>query len=52
MLPAEIMGAVYHALLEAMAARSWPVGKPGVRLSRARRALIALRTVPRVYFGL
>ncbi len=51
MLPAEIMGAVYRALLEAMAAKSWPVGKPAVRLSRARRALIALRTVPRVYWG-
>jgi phytoene synthase len=52
MLPAEIMGAVYRAVLEAMAARSWPVRKPAVRLSRARRALIALRTLPRVYWGL
>jgi phytoene synthase len=52
MLPAEIMGAVYRALLEAMAGRGWPVGRPAVRLSRARRAFIALRTVPRVLWKL
>jgi hypothetical protein len=51
MLPAEIMGAVYRALLEEMAGRGWPVGKPAARLSRMRRAWIALRTVPRVYWG-
>ncbi len=51
MLPAEIMGAVYRALLEEMAARGWPVGRPAARLSRLRRAWIALRTVPRVYWG-
>jgi len=52
MLPAEIMGAVYRALLEDMAARAWPLGRPAVRLSRPRKAWIALRTVPRVYFRL
>jgi phytoene synthase len=51
MLPAEIMGAVYRALLEKMASQGWPVGHPAARLSRLRRALIALGTVPRVYFG-
>jgi hypothetical protein len=52
MLPAEIMGAVYRALLEEMAARDWPVGSPAARLSRPRKAWIALRTVSRVYFNL
>jgi phytoene synthase len=52
MLPAEIMGAVYLSLLEEMGRRSWPVGRPAARLSRPRKAWIALRTVPRVYFGL
>ena len=50
MLPAEIMSAVYRALLEEMARRDWPVGRPAARLSRPRKAWIALRTVPRVYF--
>ena len=50
MLPAEIMGAVYRALLEEMARRAWPVGRPAVRVSRPRKAWIALRTIPRVYF--
>lgn len=52
MLPAEIMGAVYRALLEEMAARDWPVGRPAARLSRPRKAWLALRTVPRVYWKL
>jgi 15-cis-phytoene synthase len=52
MLPAEIMGAVYRALLEEMAGRGWPVGNPAARLSRPRKAWIALRTVPRVYWNL
>jgi phytoene synthase len=50
MLPAEIMSAVYRALLEEMARCDWPVGRPAARLSRPRKAWIALRTVPRVYF--
>jgi phytoene synthase len=52
MLAAEIMGAVYHALLEEMAGRGYPVGGPLVRLSRPRKAWIALRTVARVYWKL
>ena len=51
MLPAEIMGAVYRALLEEMAGKGWPVGNPAARLSRPRKAWIALRTVPRVYWN-
>jgi phytoene synthase len=52
MLPAEIMGAVYRAVLEAWAARGHPVGGPRVRLGKARKLWIALRTVPRVYWKL
>jgi phytoene synthase len=52
MLPAEVMGAVYRALLEDMARRGWPVGRPAARLTRPRKAWIALRTVPRVYWNL
>ena len=52
MLPAEIMGAVYRALLEEMARLAWPVGRPAARLSRPRKAWIALRTVSRVYWNL
>jgi phytoene synthase len=52
MLSAEIMGAVYRALLEEISHRGHPLTLPVVRLSRARKALIALREVPRVYWGL
>ena len=52
MLPAEVMGAVYRALLEEMARLAWPVGRPAARLSRPRKAWIALRMVPRVYWNL
>ncbi len=51
MLSAEIMGAVYRALLEEISRRGHPLTVPVVRLSRPRKAAIALRTVPRVYFG-
>jgi phytoene synthase len=50
MLPAEIMGAVYRALLDELERRGYPVGRPVMRLSKARKAWIALRTVPRVYW--
>jgi phytoene synthase len=43
MLPARVMGAVYRALLEAIAARGYPL-RPRVQLSRPRKAWIALRT--------
>jgi phytoene synthase len=52
MLSAEIMGAVYRALLEETSRRGHPLTLPVVRLSRPRKAAIALRTVPRVYWGL
>ncbi len=51
MLAAEIMGAVYRVLLEELIRRDFP-WTPPLRLSRPRKAFIALRTVPRVYWGL
>lgn len=51
MLAAEIMAAVYRALLEEWARRGHPVGGR-VALGRPRKAWIALRTVPRVYWNL
>jgi 15-cis-phytoene synthase len=51
-LSAEIMGAVYHSLLEEITRRGYPLTLPVVHLSRPRKAAIALRTVPRVYWGL
>jgi phytoene synthase len=51
MLPAEIMGAIYRALLEEWARRGHPVGGARVRLAKARRIAVALRTIPRVYWG-
>jgi len=51
MLAAEIMGGIYRSLLEALAARGYPIGGERVRLGRARKAWVALRTVARVYVG-
>ncbi len=51
MLSAEIMGAVYRALLEKWIGRGHPVGGPRVALGRPRKVWIALRTVPRVCWG-
>jgi phytoene synthase len=51
MLAAEIMGAVYRAVLEEWARRGHPVGGPRVRLGKPRRIALALRTIPRVYWG-
>ena len=50
MLAAEIMGAVYRAILGEIVRRGYPLG-PRVALSRLRKAWIALRTVPRVYWN-
>ena len=50
MAPAEIMGAVYRAVLEKVAHRPRRL-TPRVRLSRSRRALIALATLARVRFA-
>jgi phytoene synthase len=52
MLAAEIMGTIYRALLEKLARRGYPIGGPRVQLNRPRKAWLALRTVPRVYWGL
>jgi phytoene synthase len=51
MLSAEIMAAVYRALLGEIERRGFPTGGPRVQLSRPRKAWIALRTVPRVYWS-
>ena len=50
MLSAEIMAAVYRALLGEIICRGYPLGGPRVSLSRVRKAWIACRTVPRVYW--
>jgi 15-cis-phytoene synthase len=47
---AEIMGAVYRAVLETLAARRFRL-TPRVKLSRPRRAWIALRTLARARFA-
>jgi len=46
MTPAEIMAAVYRALLDEIVRRRYPLGER-VRLSRPRKAWIALRTLVR-----
>jgi phytoene synthase len=51
MVSAEMMGAVYHALLDELARRGYPLLCPAPRLSRWRKAGIALRTAARVYAG-
>jgi len=51
MLAAEIMGAVYRALLEEWARRGHPVGGERTSLGRPRKIWTALRTIPRVYWG-
>jgi len=51
MLAAEIMGAIYRAVLEEWARRGHPVGGARVRLGKPRRIALALRTIPRVYWG-
>jgi phytoene synthase len=50
MVAAEIMGAVYRALLEELVRRGHPLGVR-VALSRPRKAWIALRTLARVRLG-
>ncbi|HVO12718.1 MAG TPA: presqualene diphosphate synthase HpnD [Vicinamibacteria bacterium] len=47
MLAAQIMGAVYRALLEEWERRGHPIGGARVSLSKPRKAWIALRSVPR-----
>jgi phytoene synthase len=52
LLAAEIMGAIYRAVLEAWARRGHPIGGERTALGKPRKLWIALRTVPRVYWGL
>jgi phytoene synthase len=52
LLSAEVMGAVYRALLEELCRRGLPVGGPRVSLGKAHKAWLALRAIPRVYWGL
>ena len=52
MLAAEIMGAIYRAVLEEWARRGHPVGGARVQLGKPRKIGLALRTIPRVYWGL
>jgi phytoene synthase len=51
MLAAEIMGAIYRAVLEAWVRRGHPVGGARTTLGKPRKLWIALRSVPRVYWG-
>ena len=51
MLAAEIMGAIYRAVLEEWVRRGHPVGGPRVALSKPRKLWIALRSVLRVRWG-
>jgi phytoene synthase len=48
MASAEVMAAVYRALLDEMERRSFPIG-PRLRLSRTRRLWVAARALARVY---
>jgi phytoene synthase len=45
MVSAEVMGAIYRALLDEVIARGFPMGSERVRVSRPRKAWIALRTL-------
>jgi 15-cis-phytoene synthase len=51
MLAAEIMGAIYREVLEEWARRGHPVGGTRVQLGKPRKIALALRTIPRVYWG-
>jgi phytoene synthase len=51
MLAAEIMGAIYRGVLEEWARRGHPIGGARVQLGKARKMALALRTIPRVYWG-
>jgi phytoene synthase len=51
MASARIMGAVYHALLEELVRRGYPVGGPKVSVGRPRKLWIALRTLVAASLG-
>ncbi|HXK08987.1 MAG TPA: presqualene diphosphate synthase HpnD [Vicinamibacteria bacterium] len=52
MLSAEIMSAVYRAVLDEWVRRGHPAGGVRVQVGRPRKIWLALRTIPRVYWGL
>ena len=47
MLPAEMMAAVYREILDELVSRGFPIAGPRFRLSRPRKAWIAVRTLAR-----
>jgi phytoene synthase len=51
MLAAEIMGAIYREVLERWARLGHPIGGERVQLGKPRKLLVALRTIPRVYWA-
>lgn len=52
MLAAEIMSAIYRAVLEEWVLRGHPVGVPRVQIGKPRKIWLALRAIPRAYWGL
>jgi len=52
LLAAEVMAAIYRAILETFARRGHPIGGPRVGLAAPRKAWITLRTAARVHWGL
>jgi phytoene synthase len=52
LLAAEIMGAIYHALLVKIRKRGYPLAGPRTRLSKVRKIGIALGTAARVCWGI
>jgi phytoene synthase len=47
MLPAEMMAAVYREILDELVRRGFPIAGPRLKLSRPRKAWIALRAIAR-----
>ena len=52
LLAAEVMAAIYRAILETFARRGHPLGGPLVGLAAPRKAWITFRTAARVRWGL
>ena len=48
---ARVMGGIYRGILDELARRAYPVGEPRMRLSRARQAVIAARTLAASMLG-
>lgn len=49
MLAAQIMGAIYHRLLDELARQGYPIGGERVALGRPRKMWVALRTAAAIY---